>query len=81
MAEESEEYARYKYAMENIHDVIWELDRKLSFTFISPNTKELSGYKPDEMIGRNILDFLSDESRAYVSEGMKKTFRNGSTVR
>jgi len=74
MAENFEEYNRYKYAMENIHDIVWELDRNLNFVFVSPNSKELSGYKTDEMIGRNMLDFLIEESKKYISASMKENF-------
>ena len=66
------EYNRYKYAIENIHDIVWELDTNLDFTFVSPNTKELSGYEPEEMLGRSMLSFLNQESRDYVTESMKK---------
>jgi diguanylate cyclase (GGDEF)-like protein/PAS domain S-box-containing protein len=72
MAENFDEYNRYKFAMENIHDIIWELDIGLNFTFMSPNSKELSGYEASEMVGRNMLEFLSDESREYVNSSVKK---------
>lgn len=75
MTENFEEYNRYKFAMENIHDVIWELDADLRFTFVSPNSKELSGYKASEMIGRNILDFFSDESRKHITASLDKYFK------
>lgn len=67
-----EEYSRYKYAMENIHDIVWELDTDLNFTFVSPNAKELSGYEPEEMTGRNMLTFLNKESRDYIMDSMEK---------
>jgi len=79
MAEDFEEYHRYKYAMENIHDIVWELDTNLNFTFVSPNSKELSGYEADEMIGRNMLDFLSEESKEYIIDSMKKYFEGRSS--
>lgn len=67
-----EEYNRYKYAIENIHDIVWELDTNLIFTFVSPNSKELSGYEPDEMLGRSMLAFLNKESRDYITDSMTK---------
>ena len=72
MADHFEEYNRYKYAIENIHDIVWELDTNLIFTFVSPNSKELSGYEPAEMVGRSMLDFLSAESKEFVDISMKK---------
>lgn len=72
MAENFEEYNRYKHAIENIHDIVWELDMTLTFVFVSPNSKELSGYEADEMIGRNILDFLCKESKEYIRDSFKE---------
>ncbi len=76
MAEIFEEYDRYKYALENIHDIIWELDKDLIFIFISPNSKALSGYEPCEMLGRCMLDFLSEESREYIINQSRETFHD-----
>lgn len=75
MPENFDEYKRYKYAMENIHDIVWELDRNLVFTFMSPNSKAISGYEPDEMVGRCMLDFLSGESKIYIGGSMKKNYQ------
>jgi diguanylate cyclase (GGDEF)-like protein/PAS domain S-box-containing protein len=73
MSEEfEEEYSRYKYAIENIHDIVWELDTNLNFTFVSPNSKELTGYEPDEILGRSMLAFLNKESRDHITDSMKK---------
>ena len=67
-----EEYNRYKYAIENIHDIVWELDTNLNYTFVSPNSKELTGYEPGELLGRSMLTFLNKESRDHITESMKK---------
>ncbi len=67
-----DEYARYKYVMENIKDVIWEVDPTASFTFISPSIKWMVGYEADQMIGHCILEFLTADSRKYLSEQLNK---------
>lgn len=72
MAEKFEESERYKYVMENIHDIVWELDSNLNFTFVSPNSKELSGYETDGMISRNMLSFLTEESKEYIMDSIKE---------
>ncbi len=84
MAVNFEEYNRYKFAMENIHDIVWEMDTNLIFTFVSPNSKELSGYEAEEMIGRSMLDYLSKESKSYISDSIRlfhKRRINGSLKR
>lgn len=65
---QSHQFNRYKYIIENIKDVIWELNRDFAFTFVSPNTKEMAGYEVEELIGRKLTDFLVDESKNYFSE-------------
>lgn len=67
-----EEYYRYKYIIENIKDIIWEMDSNLIFTFISPTSKDMVGYEADEMVGRCMLDFLTNESKNRISEQWKQ---------
>jgi diguanylate cyclase (GGDEF)-like protein/PAS domain S-box-containing protein len=62
------QFNRYKYIIENIKDVIWELNTDYVFTFVSPNAKELSGYEAEELVGRKMADFLVEESRNYFSD-------------
>lgn len=66
MTQDQETYNLYKYALENIQDIVWELDPCLNFTFVSPNAKLLSGYEDSEMIGYSLMDFLSSESRERI---------------
>jgi diguanylate cyclase (GGDEF)-like protein/PAS domain S-box-containing protein len=65
---QSHQLNRYKYIIENIRDVLWELDQNLVFTFVSPNSREMSGFEAEEMIGCKIIDFLTEESKIYLSE-------------
>lgn len=66
MTHSLEEYARYKYVIENIKDIIWEMDTNFIFTFVSPTAKETTGYEIDELVGRCMLDFLTNESKEQV---------------
>lgn len=75
MSDYLEQYYRYKYIIENIKDIIWEMDTNLIFTFVSPTSKDMTGYGPDEIVGRCILDFLTDESRVCISEQWKQKSR------
>jgi diguanylate cyclase (GGDEF)-like protein/PAS domain S-box-containing protein len=67
-----DEYARYKYVVENIRDVIWEVDTRAVFTFISPSVKAMVGYTAEEMIGRCILDFLKEDSRDFLAAQLSR---------
>ncbi|MCP4140221.1 MAG: PAS domain S-box protein [Chloroflexi bacterium] len=61
---ESEE--RYRNIYERVEDVIYETDFTGRFTGISPSIEKHSGYRPDELIGRNVLDFYADQDE-YVA--------------
>ncbi len=37
---------------------------------VNPATMKMTGYKPDELIGRNLLEFVAEHSRAIVKERM-----------
>jgi len=63
---EKDEYARYQYVLENIKDIVWEMDGKMIFTFVSPTVKETTGYEPKDLIGKSILEFLTPESREQI---------------
>lgn len=60
------EYNRYKYIIENIKNIIWEMKMDFTYTFVSPNVKDLTGYEPEDLVGRKMPDFLVEESRNYV---------------
>ncbi len=57
---------RASHIIGNIKDVLWELDPRLVFTYVSPRDKELRGYDPFEIIGQHLFTFLTDASQKYV---------------
>jgi len=65
---QNHQFNRYKYIIENIKDVIWEIDMDFVFTFVSPNAKDMCGYEAEELVGRKILDFFAEDSRSYVMD-------------
>jgi len=45
---------KFKIIMENIHDVIFQLSPLGFIQYVSPNVKELYGYKPKDLIGKHL---------------------------
>ncbi|MFT3950765.1 MAG: diguanylate cyclase [Oscillospiraceae bacterium] len=73
-----EEYNRFQLVAEGLRDVIWEMDKHLIFTFVTPTIKAVSGYTVEEMLGRCILDFLTEESREFLlSQVERRGIANG----
>jgi PAS domain S-box-containing protein len=49
---------KYKNLVEAASDLIWEVDTQGTYTFVSPNIKELLGYDVKEVVGKKrTLDF------------------------
>ncbi|MFH0860543.1 MAG: PAS domain S-box protein [Candidatus Altiarchaeota archaeon] len=53
-------------------------DLEGSLTFVSPQTLRLHGFrKPEDMLGKNALDFIAPEDRQRALKNLRKTFREG----
>ena len=48
---------RFRSIYESVEDVIYETDYYGQITGISPSVENQSGYKPEELIGRSVMDF------------------------
>lgn len=55
--EESE--AKYRLLTENMTDVIWSISEELEYTYVSPSIINQLGYEPEEITGKNLLNFVS----------------------
>jgi PAS domain S-box-containing protein len=45
--------------VESVIEWIWETDESTKHTYISPRVYDILGYRPEEMIGKHLFDFLS----------------------
>ena len=57
---------RFRGLVENVNDTIWELDDHLRFTYVSPKIKRLLGYGPEDVIGKTLIDLISEPDRERV---------------
>jgi PAS domain S-box-containing protein len=49
---------KYRKIYENVADVIYETDNQGHLTSISPSIEKRGGYRPEELIGRHVLEFF-----------------------
>jgi len=70
-------HERYKFIIENIKDVAWKLNPDFVFTFVSHNIKDMTGHKPEELLGQRMLDFLTEDSKKYIYGLIGKKTKNG----
>ncbi len=53
---------KYRLITDNVSDTIWQMNLDLQLTYFSPSLKDLLGYKPEEMAGKELADILTPES-------------------
>ena len=63
---ESEE--KFRTLVETTSDWIWEVDTNGIYTYISPQIEALSGYTPEEMIGKTPFDLMPPDEAKRVAE-------------
>ncbi len=45
---------KYKLLADNSSDVIWKLDHRLRFTYVSPSLKKMTGFTPNDWVGTKL---------------------------
>lgn len=69
--------ANYRLISENADDVIWVRDvDTLEFTYFSPSIEKLTGFTPDELIGKKLDQFLTPDSTKRVLEMIDRATRD-----
>lgn len=72
--QESEE--RYRNIVETANEGISIIDAKERITFVNKQVEDMFGYSSEELIGRSMWDFLSDESKAVIKHVFSKKGKN-----
>ncbi len=63
---------KFQKLINNILDVIVEIDQNGNFTYVSPQSYQILGYKPKEIIGKNSLSFVHPDDLEIVKNARRK---------
>ena len=58
---------RYQELVETTSDWIWEVDENATYTYCSPKVKDILGYSPEQILGKNPFDFMPRREAKRVS--------------
>lgn len=61
-----QEKKKYQLLAENSTDMISIHDREGTFTYVSPASKSILGYKPSELTGENFFDLINSKDRREI---------------
>jgi len=64
---------KYRDLLDNITGWAWEVNEKMAFTFCSNNVSEVLGYTSEEMIGKNLFDFMPPEEAKKAKVAFSQT--------
>jgi len=56
----------FRSLVENISDLILNVDETCTFTYVSPKSRDILGYAPEEMLGKTPCDFMAQEKAELV---------------
>ena len=70
----------YRLIVENSRDVIFMLDTKGKFIYISPSIKKVLGYNPNDLIGEPLRAIVHRDDVKDVKEAIQRNIREGSNI-
>ncbi|MBF0528201.1 MAG: PAS domain S-box protein [Deltaproteobacteria bacterium] len=66
---------RFRGLVEATNDLVWEVDKNAVYTYVSPRSRQILGYDPEELIGKKPFDLMPESEAARVGEALKKISR------
>ena len=67
-----ESEARFRTLVESTSDILWEVDENGAYVYCSPNVTLITGYDPEELLGKTPFDFMPPEEAERVAELFKQ---------
>jgi PAS domain S-box-containing protein len=70
---------KFRLLAENAIDIVWQMDLRLKFTYLSPSAETTLGYRIDEMLGRNLWEFTKRKDfvkMARLAMGAIRDYKN-----
>ncbi|MFN8005720.1 MAG: response regulator [Terriglobia bacterium] len=59
---------RYKNLAENANDLIFVMDPSRTISFVTNRVREILGYSPEEVVGKNLANFLNPDDPPKLEE-------------
>ncbi len=74
---ESEE--KFRLRIKNLGDIIFEVDSRGKFCYISPQIKDFIGYKPEELLNKDSFELVHPEDLEFAKSRMIRALQKGAT--
>ena len=64
---------RYRSLVDNANDIVATLDLELRFTSVNPAVERILGYKPEEIVGMPLSQYVTDDELAMHAAMLQRT--------
>ncbi len=71
---------RFRELVETSSDWIWEVDAEGYYTYSSPQVETILGYRPEEIVGKFILDLMPPEEAKRIEKTVRDVMRKGESL-
>ncbi len=68
---------RNQFLINNINDVILELSLDGKVKYATPQVKEMFGFEPEELIGKDVIEFVHPEDSSLIMNKINETIQMG----
>ena len=77
--EQTSEISKSKKQLDDIittiNDFVWEVNSQAEFTYLSPQVKNILGYRPEELLGKSMFTLISKKDRQKIEYLYHNHFR------
>ncbi len=70
---------KYRLIADNIDDVIWLMDRKFKYTYVSPSIKKLTGYSVEQYMKLSFEQYIEKKSLIEIQNAIMKRLQSERT--
>jgi PAS domain S-box-containing protein len=67
-----ESEAKFRAFVETTEEWVWACDTDNTHTYSNPAVERILGYKPEELVGRNWLDFVAEDDREQLAAAVEE---------
>jgi len=66
---------KFRQLVENLNDVIYTVGKDGQISYVSPPVISVFGYTPEELVGRQLLNFIHPDDRDKVLNGLNSALQ------
>lgn len=74
-----ESEAKFRHLVEGVNDLIWSSDRNGTLVYLSPQFQTLFGWEPSEWVGKQFIDLVHPDDRAFILQDYRENIEFGKT--